>query len=130
MESAIHEIRALLAQFERSPLRDLYLRTGPWTAFLARPGGAANPLLATAAPEPEPAPTAPPFAVTAPHLGLFAPGCQPGDAVASGACIGVIDVLGRKTEVFSSQAGRVSAVCAASGLVEFGDRLVEIALAA
>ena len=124
MASAIHEVRALLVQFERLPLRDLYWRGPEWSVFMARANGSANPMLAVGEPE---AAAVPSIALTAPHLGLFQPGCVVGEAVPAGALIGVIDVLGRKTEVVSTTAGCIVSICAASsGLVEFGDRLVEI----
>ena len=133
MASAIQEVRALLMQFERSALQDLYWSGREWSVFMARDGGAANPMLTVAEPvaiAPAQAPAAA-LAVTAPHLGLFAPCCAVGEGVEQGALIGLIDVLGRKTEVLSTKAGRVSAICAAAnGLVEFGDALVEIAVAA
>jgi len=128
----IEEIRAMLLQFERSALRDLYVRSADWTLFMARPGGAANPMLA-AVESPPPA-VLPPAVLTvaamAPHLGLFEPRCAVGEMVEAGAVIAVIDVLGRKTEVVSAVAGRVAAVhAAANDLVEYGASLLDIAAA-
>jgi len=132
MTSPIRDIRAMLLQFERSSLKDLYFRSPEWALFLARPGGGTNPLLAL-----EQDDEAPPVAAVemlvarAPHLGLFEPLCAAGDAIAIGDLLGLIDVLGRKTQVLSTAAGRVSAVrVAANDLVEFGDGLVEIEAAA
>lgn len=126
MTAPIHEIRALLLQFQRSDLTDVYYRSDAWTVFVARPGGAPNPVLA-----PETAiPTigeVPGIAAAAPHLGLFEPLCGPGDAVGDGAVIARIDVLGRKTEVLSPAAGTVGTLCAKAGaLVEFGEVLLEL----
>lgn len=130
--SDIQEIRAMLLQFERSDLQDFYVRLPQWTLFLARPGGAPNPLRATT---PAPASVsaqapAPVATLTAPHLGIFAPRVQAGDTVGAGAAVASIDVLGRKTEVQSPTAGRISRIAAAAGsLIEFGDSLVEISAA-
>lgn len=118
----VAELRALLAQFGKSGLKDLYLRNGEWGVFLAQPGGGTNPMRQRAI---TPVQT---LAVTAPHLGLFEPACTPGDDLAIGALLGMIDVLGRKTEVVTGAAGRVAAVHFGTGdLVQFGETLVEIA---
>lgn len=127
MIEPISEIRALLLQFEKSRLKDFYLRTGEWRVFMARPGGGANPMVA--APEAVVL-EAPGLDVTAPHLGLFEPACAAGDAVDHGALIGRIDVLGRKTDVLADRAGRIAAVnFAANDLVEYGETLAVIAAA-
>lgn len=134
METLVHELRAMLLQFEHSPLKDFYFRRGQWSIFMARPGGAANPMLAgDEADEGEllAAVATPLVALRAPHLGMFEPACAAGDSVAAGAVIGKIDVLGRKTDVLADKAGRVAQVLvAANDLVEFGDALVEIETAA
>ena len=130
MHPAIGELRALLLQFERSGLKDIYLRAGDWTVFMARPDGAANPMAAAPAGEAAVAPQHL-VAVPAPHPGLFEPACAAGQQVEKGALVGMLDVLGRKTEVFSQAAGRVASICAAErALVEYGDSLLELDLAA
>jgi acetyl-CoA carboxylase biotin carboxyl carrier protein len=127
MTDPVTEIRALLMQFEKGGLKDMYIRSKDWAVFMAQPGGEANPLqqsvgmqqVATAN-----------VSVSAPHLGLFAPVCAPGDMVSAGQVIAMIDVLGRKTEVASACAGQVTSVkFAANDLVEFGEVLAEIAAA-
>jgi YD repeat-containing protein len=124
MSDSITEIRALLMQFEKSGLKDIYVRSKDWTVFMAQPGGAANPLLAAPAVS-DPVSL---VAVSAPHLGLFEPVCTLGDDVSAGQVIARIDVLGRKTEVTCGAAGRLAAVhFAANDLVEFGEVLAEIA---
>lgn len=129
MHPAIGELRALLLQFERSGLKDMFLRAGDWTVFMARPDGAANPM--AMAPAGDDAAPQHLVAVTAPHLGLFEPACAAGQQVEKGALVGMLDVLGRKTEVFSQAAGRVASICAAErALVEYGDSLLELDLAA
>lgn len=131
MTSPIHDIRAMLLQFERSPLKDLYFRSADWSLFLARPDGGANPLLALEEQAVEAVAASVQAIVSqAPHLGLFEPCCAAGDAVQVGDVLACLDVLGRKTEVVSTAAGVVSAVHAASNdLVEYGADLVEIAAA-
>lgn len=127
METLIRELRAMLLQFEHSPLKDFYFRRGEWAMFFARPGGGANPMLAgddAAEAEPVAAVAAP---LCAPHLGLFEPACAAGDSVVAGAVIGRIDVLGRKTDVVADKTGRIAQVLvAANDLVEYGDALMEI----
>jgi len=133
METLIRELRAMLLQFERSPLKELYFRRGDWAVFLARPGGGANPMLAVEAPEVATiaVPAAPRVALRAPHLGLFEPACDAGETVAAGALLGTIDVLGRRTEVRAEAAGRIAGVLAAANdLVEYGDALIEMETAA
>ena len=124
MADSIAEIRSLLMQFEKSGLKDIYVRSKDWTIFMAKPGAAANPLL----PAPAAADPASLASVSAPHLGLFEPVCAVGDAVSAGQVIARIDVLGRKTEVTCGAAGRLAAFhFAANDLVEFGEVLAEIA---
>lgn len=133
MENLIRELRAMLLQFERSPLKDLYFRRGDWSVFFARPGGAANPMLSAevadiAAPLPAAAPL---MALRAPHLGLFTATCVAGDTVAAGALVGTIDVLGRRTDVLADVAGRIAQVLVpANDLVEYGAALIEMEMAA
>ncbi|GAC1577109.1 MAG: hypothetical protein NVS3B5_09030 [Sphingomicrobium sp.] len=129
MASVIEDIRALLLQFERSDLQDLHWRGAEWSVFMARGEGAANPLLASQADRQEGEKSSTVF-VSAPHLGMFGADCAVGQVVGNETLIGVIDVLGRKTNVLSEKAGTIVAVCASQGgLVEYGDRLVEIAVA-
>ncbi|MEJ5978894.1 hypothetical protein WG901_19730 [Novosphingobium sp. PS1R-30] len=133
MYSDIQEIRALLLQFERSRLKDMYLKAGDWAVFMARLEGAGNPMLAPVLAGEEladqPEASAHVTAAKAPHLGLFEPACAVGDVVAAGAVIGAIDVLGRRTEVTSTATGTVVALSAAA-LVEYADSLMELAAAA
>ena len=123
MTDPVTEMRALLRQFEKSGLKDMYVRSKGWTVFMAQPDGAANPMQM----EQAVGGSASLAAITAPHLGLFEPVCVAGDAVSAGQVIAVLDVLGRRTEVTSAGAGRVVAVnFAANDLVEFGEVLAEI----
>ena len=134
MDTLIREMRAMLLQFERSPLKDLYFRRGDWAVFFARPGGGANPMLAGGVGEddrPVAAVAAPLVALRAPHLGMFEPACTVGETVAAGALVGTIDVLGRRTEVLAEVSGRIAGVLiAANDLVEYGATLIEMETAA
>jgi biotin carboxyl carrier protein len=124
MYSDIQEVRALLLQFERAHLRDMYLRAGDWAVFMTKLDGASNPMLAV---EPLAASEASVrlTGARAPHLGLFDPVCVVGDVLEKGAVIGAIDVLGRRTEVTSEAAGTIVSLSPAA-LVEFGESLVEL----
>lgn len=124
MYSDIQEIRALLLQFERSRLKDMYVKAGDWAVFMARLDGADNPMLAIA-PLVEDHAAERLTGAKAPHLGLFEPAKSLGDLVAPGEVIGVIDVLGRKTEVISEAAGTI-VVLSPAALVEYADSLVEL----
>lgn len=124
MYSDIQEIRALLLQFERSRLKDMYVKAGDWAVFMARLDGADNPMLAIA-PLVEDHSAERLTGVKAPHLGLFEPAKGLGAVVAPGDVLGVIDVLGRKTEVVSEAAGTIVELSPA-GLVEYADSLVEL----
>lgn len=127
-DDPITELRAMLMQFVHSGKQDLYLRSGRWTVFMALPGGAANPMRQELPASAEAVASEPAVALRAPHLGLFEPRCVPGDMVEEGAVVCAIDVLGRKTEVTATRAGRVIALCAAANdLVEYADALAEIA---
>ena len=141
MQSFLREMRAMLVQFERSDLSDLYFRRGEWAVFFARAGGADNPMLAGEGDDDAAvasgdtamafADAAAPLAVTAPHLGIFEAVCAMGDTVAAGALVARIDVLGRRTDVVASVAGRIAGVLVeANDLVEYGARLIEIDRAA
>lgn len=128
MVDILNEARAMLLQFAKSPLKDLYLRTDAVTMFMARAQGGANPMRgAKDAPLAAASPTVP---VVAPHLGLFMPSVSVGDHVSAGGVLGTLDVLGRQTDVVSDGAGVVAAIhFAANDLVEFGETLVDVALA-
>lgn len=125
MIQQLDEVRAMLALFAKSPWQDLHLRSGEWTMFFAKQGGAQNPLHAAPV-----APVGELAAVTAPHLGLFTASVARGDMVAPGDVIGRIEVLGDSTDVTSEIAGRVAAIDATHGvLVEYGAPLVRLATA-
>ncbi|MCB2059991.1 MAG: hypothetical protein R3E09_07345 [Novosphingobium sp.] len=130
LDDPVTELRALLDQFLKSPCSDLFIRSGEMTVFMARPGGAPNPMQQQPAQLAVPGTGAAGAPVKAPHLGLFEPACSVGDTIHPGGRIGSIDVLGRKTDVVSESGGRIMAIVAGTGdLVEFDDTLVELAAA-
>ncbi|PKP99648.1 MAG: hypothetical protein CVT74_07320 [Alphaproteobacteria bacterium HGW-Alphaproteobacteria-13] len=121
MNLPVDDIRVLLRQFANSPWRDFHCRTEVWSLFMAKPGGAANPLRAAAS-----AP-ARRYPVAAPHLGLFAGHVTLGEPVASGALLCRIEKLDEYSDVRSDRDGRVVAIHGRDGeLVEYGAPLVEI----
>lgn len=123
METVVTDIRALLWQFQKADLRDFHFRSDALQLFLARSDGAANPMLTFAAESKVDAEVLA-SVVSAPHLGLFEPFYAVGEVVAPGSIVARIDVLGRKTDVFSPEGGRVVALgLAANDLVEYGDQL-------
>lgn len=126
MSLPVDDVRFLLGQFAKSPWRDLHCRTKAWTVFMAKPGGAANPLRA-AAPAPVVAPVSSRHDVTAPHLGLFAGLVEVGDRVASGTPLCRLEKLDEHSDVVSDRKGRVVAIHRRDGdLVEYGEPLVVI----
>jgi predicted deacylase len=125
MTQSLEEIRALTLMFDQSSWRDLYVRTHDWTVFMAKTDGAANPMQGAVLVPGQDANIA---TITAPHLGIFEPMCKANDVIADGALIGQIDVLGRKTDVRATGAGRISAIkFAAHDLVQYGESLFEVA---
>jgi acetyl-CoA carboxylase biotin carboxyl carrier protein len=125
MTASLHDIRALVTLVDRSPWRELYVRTDGWTAFLAKPGAGPNPMR-----QPVPAiaeTVADTFVIRAPHLGLFTASLPVGSVVDVDAVVGMIEVLGSFSEVCTDLGGVIESVPAASGaLVEYGAPLVLI----
>jgi biotin carboxyl carrier protein len=126
MSSTIEEVRALLASFTASPWRDLHVRSGGWSLFMAKADGGANPMLARAGAAVA-AVVAALREVTAPHLGIFSARVTPGAVVDVGTVIGQVDKLGEATDVVSDVAGRIAAILPQDGdLVEYGAPLVRM----
>ncbi|MGH6650045.1 MAG: biotin/lipoyl-containing protein [Sphingopyxis sp.] len=126
MSSTIEEVRALLASFAASPWRDLHVRSGGWSLFMAKADGGPNPMLARAGAAVA-AVVAALREVTAPHLGIFSARVAPGTVVDVGTVIGQVDKLGEPTDVVSDVAGRIAAILPQDGdLVEYGAPLVRM----
>lgn len=125
MSQTIDEIRAMLRDFRQSPWLDFHVVSDGWKIFLAKPGGKANPMLGVAVGEMENAASL--LSVDAPHLGLFSTRVEVGSQVEAGACIGVLKVLDRITEVCAERAGLVDAVFFKDGdLVEYGEPMIAL----
>lgn len=126
MSSTIEEVRALLGGFVASPWRELHVRSGDWSLFMAKANGGANPMLARAG-QAAVAAVAALREVTAPHLGIFSARVAPGAEVQVGTVIGQVDKLGEATDVVSDVAGRIAAVLPSDGdMVEYGAPLVRM----
>jgi acetyl-CoA carboxylase biotin carboxyl carrier protein len=119
MSDTVVQVRALMAAFVKSPWRDLQVRSGGWEIFLAKPDGAANPMLAVAAET---------TTLDAPHLGLFFATLARGAVFDAGAVIGQIELLGDREDILADTAGRIDAILAEDGaLVEYGAPLLRLA---
>ena len=126
MSSTIEEVRALLGGFVASPWRELHVRSGDWSLFMAKANGGANPMLVRAG-QAAAAAVAALREVTAPHLGIFSARVAPGAEVQVGTVIGQVDKLGEATDVVSDVAGRIAAVLPSDGdMVEYGAPLVRM----
>ena len=125
MTATLEDVRALVTIVDRSPWRELYVRTGDWSVFLAKPGSGPNPMRGQMAAAVESC--ADVITVSAPHLGLFTAGLQVGTVVAADSVVGMIEVLGSFSEVTSDMGGVIESVLVTSGaLVEYGAPLVLI----
>lgn len=127
MTPQLGEVRALLALFGRSQLRDLWVSAGDWSVFLARADGAANPAAGATVAQPVAAPAAE-HVVTAPHLGIVCELTPTASVVAQGQRIAELRVLDERRPVLADRAGTVTALLAGEdALVEFGQPLLTIA---
>lgn len=115
----ISEVRAMLALFSRSDWSDLHLRTSSIELFIARPGGAANPIATARADAVE---------VRAPHVATLHWLAGVGAEFAIGEAVATLDLLGEKVEVPATSEGRVIIHRSRSGdLVEYGQILLTMA---
>jgi acetyl-CoA carboxylase biotin carboxyl carrier protein len=121
MSRVVHEARALLEQLRQSGWHDLHLRTTNFSLFIARPGGASNPMR-------ERPVLAPAHEVPAPHIGTVAWIAQLGSALQAGAVVTRIELLGELIDIAAPTAGVVTSIAAPIGtLVEYGSPLVSLA---
>jgi biotin carboxyl carrier protein len=131
------QARALLEQFRNGEWRDLYVRTARYALFIARPGGAANPMrgasarIATAKTASAAAvavPTRDSKSIVAPHIGTVAWIEALGSTVVPGDVVARIEVLGTLFDINAEFAGRVDGVAAPIGtLVQFGATIATMA---
>ena len=130
MSVLIDNARALLRRFEAMDCRDLLIRDGDFTLFIARDDGVANPLLAAGPAEPVAVSAAPDHWIAAPHLGSFLSALPPGSAVDIGTVVAKLALLDEIVEVPADRAGTVAAVAAEEGaLIEYGMPLLTLAAA-
>jgi biotin carboxyl carrier protein len=124
MSKAALDASILLKQLRHSAWRDMYVRTAGYELYIAKPGGASNPMRRA------PASAVPASAaqfIVAPHIGTVAWIEVVGAAVTPGAIVARIEVLGTLIDIGSEFAGRINAVAAPIGtLVEFGTTIATI----
>jgi len=124
MNKVALEARALLEQFRNSDWRDIYVRTARYALFIAKPGGASNPMPRVPA---SAAPSGDAKSIVAPHIGTVAWIESVGSLVAPEAIVARIEVLGTLIDIASEFAGRVDGVAAPVGtLVQFGATIATI----
>lgn len=115
----ISEVRAMLALFARSEWKDLHVRTPSIELFIAKPGGAANPIAITASDA---------IAIRAPHVATLLSLADVGAVLTEGQTVAVIELLGEKIEVPTVCAGLVTAHRAMPReLVEYDQILLTLA---
>jgi biotin carboxyl carrier protein len=128
MKVILREVSVLLEQFQRSEWKDLHLRTARYSLFLAKPGGAANPMLDGRLVAGMDGAAADAWAtVAAPHLATLRSLLPVGSNVQHGAIVGQLEVLGVAEDLVSPAAGVIAEVLAHPGsLVEFETPLLRI----
>lgn len=123
--SVVETTRALLAAFANSPWRDLHVRVAGEEIFLAKPGGAANPMRDVA--PPAPSTTIP---ITAPHVATLVGTAAAGTRIRAGETVATIELLGDLIELPAPEDGLVQpAAIAAGSLVDYGATLVSVGAA-
>jgi acetyl-CoA carboxylase biotin carboxyl carrier protein len=130
MNPVLLEVSELLRRFAGADWRDLYVRTAHYTLFIAKAGGAPNPMLdaaaksATAAVAEQGAE----YTIAAPHVGTVASIAQVGEEIEYGSSVIRLALLGETVEVRSEHAGVVTDVLAQPGdLVQYDTSLLRIA---
>lgn len=127
MNAMVENARALLRLMEKSPWRDIHVRTRDGMLFIAKEGGAANPMR-TPAPE---RCSGPRIEVAAPHLASVVSILPVGSRVVAGDPVGRLELLGETIEIAAPEAGVVEAVFVQEGeLVEYEAPLARIVGAA
>lgn len=127
-KAAIDDARALLDALLASDWRDLHVTSGGTEIFIARPGGGANPMRASAEPVESAVSEAGTTAITAPHVATLVSTAQIGANLSQGEIAATIEVLGEEETVLAPVAGRVAMVHVEPGaLLEFKMPILEIA---
>jgi biotin carboxyl carrier protein len=122
------EVSELLRRFAGADWRDLYVRTARYTLFIAKAGGAPNPMLGPAAESEAVARQSLEYTIAAPHVGTVSSIAQVGAKIECGSSAIRLAVLGETVEVRSEHAGVVTDVLAQPGdLVQYEAPLLRIA---
>ncbi|MFN3817712.1 hypothetical protein [Blastomonas sp.] len=130
MSTLVSDTRALMRMFVQSSYRDLYVRSGDVSVFIARDGGGANPMIATARIAPAAdgvTHIATTWQLTAPHVATLIWTAAEGDVVEHGTTIARIALLDEEIALTADAAGTVQAAQALPGaLIEFGDVILTV----
>lgn len=127
--AAINDARALLDALLASDWRDLHVTSGGTEIFIARAGGGANPMRASAEPVVSAVKEAGTTStVMAPHVATLVSVAQIGADLTQGDIAATIEVLGEEETVLAPVSGRVAMVhVEQGGLLEFKMPILEIA---
>lgn len=128
-KAAINDARALLDALLASDWRDVHVTSGGTEIFIARAGGGANPMRASAEPvvsvSGEAGMTS---TVAAPHVATLVSVAQIGADLTQGDIAATIEVLGEEESILAPVSGRVAMVhVEKGGLIEFNMPILEIA---
>jgi acetyl-CoA carboxylase biotin carboxyl carrier protein len=124
MMDALREVTLLLEEFAGSEFRDIYLRTSRYELFVAKPGGAANPLLDQTTPDAG----SNHQILQAPHVATVVSSLASGVRVTRNTPVMVLELLGELLELPSGVDGVIDAVLVEPGsFVEYETPLIRIA---
>jgi biotin carboxyl carrier protein len=131
MSHMVDDARVLLALLTNSQWRALHVRTQAGEIFIARPGGAPDPIRDVTAARHAPAPAevdrSSLLTVTAPHVGTIVSTVAADTTVQSGQVIARLELLGEFIDIVSPHPGLVEAVFVRGGaFVEHDTPLLSI----
>lgn len=134
MSDIIADTRALLRLFRQSGYADMHLRLDNYELFVARPNGAANPLLVRCVPVGGEALSSAPTTsianeqlLSAPHIASFVSALAVGSAVSAGDAVVRLELLGERIDLFAKAPAMVTEVLVEPGaLVEYAVPLVRL----
>ena len=127
-KAAINDARALLDALLASDWRDVHVTSGGTEIFIARAGGGANPMRASAEPVVSVSGEAGMTSTVAPHVATLVSVAQIGADLTQGDIAATIEVLGEEETILAPVSGRVAMVhVEKGGLIEFNMPILEIA---